>query len=87
MLEKVKIFGIPLHRVGTAELQDFIVNAVEKKIRARIYYLNLHGAVLGGKWVWYANLFRQADLVFCDGDGIRWGLKILGKLIDKIIEI
>ena len=71
--------GLPLHPLEEQEFLDFIGKCVREKRKASALYLNIHGAVLALNHPWLFEFYRQVDLVFCDGDGIRLGLKLLGQ--------
>ena len=74
------LLGLPFHRVGADEIHAFIDQIIFWDEKAVLLNLNIHGVYLALKNKWYYEMIRNAQLVFCDGDGVRWGLKILGSL-------
>jgi N-acetylglucosaminyldiphosphoundecaprenol N-acetyl-beta-D-mannosaminyltransferase len=47
--------------------------------KAAILNLNIHAVCLALTNNVMRHSINHADLVFCDGDGVRWGLRILGQ--------
>ena len=45
-----------------------------------ILHLNVHCVNLCQKYRWFRDVINKAHLVFCDGDGVRWGARMLGLL-------
>lgn len=76
---RTKILGLNLHPVGVAQVHAFIEETVRSGKKASILNLNIHCVCLAQREKWLADFINQAALVFCDGDGVRWGLKILGR--------
>lgn len=73
------VLGVGVHPVGSAGILELIAAAVGSSRRAVVPHLNVHGSNLAGKHDWLREFFNHSQLVFCDGDGVRWGLKILGE--------
>lgn len=73
----IDFLGLQLHPVSESEVYAFIENVVGRGERALVVYLNIHGVNLGLRHPWFEDLINQAQLVFCDGDGVRWGARLL----------
>ncbi len=71
------LLGIPFHRMGSKKIKDAIQQTIESNEKAIFLNLNIHGMVKALEHPWMHNFLRQAHIVFCDGDGVRWGLRIL----------
>ncbi|MBI3307416.1 MAG: WecB/TagA/CpsF family glycosyltransferase [Candidatus Omnitrophica bacterium] len=79
------ILGLKLHQISAGELQDFMDESLQTARKAVILYLNIHGVCLALEHQKMSHLINRAEIVFCDGNGIGWGLKILGQPVpDKI---
>ncbi|MFA6601085.1 MAG: WecB/TagA/CpsF family glycosyltransferase [Candidatus Omnitrophota bacterium] len=78
-MKTLKLLGITLHDVTVDELHGFIGRKIEAREKAVIPYLNIHAANLACAQPWLRDYFNRAALVICDGDGIRWGLRLLGQ--------
>jgi N-acetylglucosaminyldiphosphoundecaprenol N-acetyl-beta-D-mannosaminyltransferase len=74
----IDLIGLPLHRVGVRELHAFISKTIESRSKALILNLNIHCACLAWKQPWLREFLHKSQLVFCDGDGVRWGARLLG---------
>lgn len=72
------ILGIPVDHVTVEQIFSFTKRVISENRKGIVLYLNIHGANLARRHRWFLKLYREADLVYCDGDGIRWGLKLLG---------
>lgn len=71
------VLGIPVHPVGVQEVHGYIDSVIGQKKQALILNVNIHCVNLALENPWLFRLLRGAQLVFCDGDGVRWGLKLL----------
>lgn len=72
------LMGIPVSSVGGPQILDFMATVIAENRRAVILHVNICGANLAARHPWLKQYFKQAELVFCDGDGVRLGLWILG---------
>jgi N-acetylglucosaminyldiphosphoundecaprenol N-acetyl-beta-D-mannosaminyltransferase len=55
-----------------------MVRAVSRAVQAVILHVNVNGFNLALQLPWMREFYNSVPLVFCDGDGIRWGLRSLG---------
>jgi len=74
----LEILGVKLHRVGSFQLHDFIRQCVREGTKGLVFNVNVHCMVLAWKNEWVRNALNQAHVVYCDGDGVRWGAAVLG---------
>lgn len=72
------LMGLPIHPVDPGDVRAFIVDRISQKGKAVVLHSNIQGALLALKHPWLYEFNKQAHLVFCDSDGVRWGLKLLG---------
>jgi len=77
---EMKLLGLPMNRAGLAEVHGFIRQVIEHGEKAVVLNLNVYCVNLALKHAWLREFIQQAQLVFCDGDGVRWGLKLRGYL-------
>lgn len=75
----LKILGLNLHQVTMRDVHDYIEKTVRERRKALVLNLNIHCVCLALKEPWLPGFINGAELVFCDGDGVRWGLKLLGQ--------
>jgi len=59
-------------------LHQYIERVISRGEKALVLNLNVHCVNLALRHAWLADFLNQAQLVFCDGDGVRLGLRILG---------
>jgi N-acetylglucosaminyldiphosphoundecaprenol N-acetyl-beta-D-mannosaminyltransferase len=74
----VELMDIPVHPAGSSQILDYMRGVIVQQRQAVILHINVYGANLAARHPWLKKFFSEAQLVFCDGDGIRWGLRILG---------
>lgn len=72
------VLELPLHLVDEVELLNYIGETIRQKKQAVIPTLNIHASNFSFKYPWFREFFKKAHLVYCDSDGVRWGLRILG---------
>jgi N-acetylglucosaminyldiphosphoundecaprenol N-acetyl-beta-D-mannosaminyltransferase len=83
--ERVIVDGIPVDPLTVAELHAYILETIRLSRRARVLNVNAHGLNLAADDAAYANTLRRAEIVFCDGTGVRLGAWILGKHLPQRI--
>jgi N-acetylglucosaminyldiphosphoundecaprenol N-acetyl-beta-D-mannosaminyltransferase len=74
----MEIFGLPIHRVGVEQVHAFIAEVITRNEKAIALNLNVFCMNLAFEHRWLHDFIRSVHLVFCDGDGVRMGLRILG---------
>ena len=74
----LRLMGLPLHGVGVEEVHAFIARVIHGRRKALVLNLNIHCANLAFRHPWLRGFLEEAELVFCDGDGVRWGVRLLG---------
>jgi N-acetylglucosaminyldiphosphoundecaprenol N-acetyl-beta-D-mannosaminyltransferase len=74
----VELLGIHVHDVTSTGVLDYMEAVIRGGRQAVILHANAFAANLAGRHEWMRAALRNAQMVFCDGDGIRWGCRILG---------
>jgi N-acetylglucosaminyldiphosphoundecaprenol N-acetyl-beta-D-mannosaminyltransferase len=74
----MELLGLPFHRVGVQEVLAFIEETIARNQKAIALNLNVYCMNLARKHRWLHEFIQRAHLVFCDGDGVRLGLKLSG---------
>jgi len=74
----MELLGLPMHRVGVEQVLAFIEDIVEKNQKAIALNLNIYCVNLALKYRWLYEFIQSVHLVFCDGDGVRLGLRLSG---------
>jgi N-acetylglucosaminyldiphosphoundecaprenol N-acetyl-beta-D-mannosaminyltransferase len=81
--KRVSILGVPVDCVTRAELIERAAALSKSGSRHRILYVNIHAlnTALGSPA--HLAALRKADLVYCDGSGVKLGAALLGKKIPE----
>jgi N-acetylglucosaminyldiphosphoundecaprenol N-acetyl-beta-D-mannosaminyltransferase len=75
--DPVRFLGIPIHPVSPSQVVRFLIQWGREDTFRRVCYVNVNTMNLAH---WSGDLRRyleKADLVFCDGFGVKWMAKIL----------
>lgn len=73
------IDGLPVHPLRRAELIALLGDAVARREPLTVFYANIHAANLAQRDQAFRAAYAAADLVFCDGQGLRLGAALLGQ--------
>jgi N-acetylglucosaminyldiphosphoundecaprenol N-acetyl-beta-D-mannosaminyltransferase len=77
----VSIFGTKLSQLSRAGLLDAVGRAAGTEGRARFLYLNVHAANLAYELPWLRTVYNTSEYVVCDGFGVKWGARLLGRRV------
>jgi N-acetylglucosaminyldiphosphoundecaprenol N-acetyl-beta-D-mannosaminyltransferase len=73
----LKFMDVPIHPVNSAQLVETIVQwGKERKLR-RVYNVNVHAMNIAQEQPDFRRYLQTADLVFCDGYGVKWLARLL----------
>lgn len=77
-LDPVNILGVHVHRLGMTDLIQAVVQRAKSGARSTVLYANVHvlNTAYGDEGL--QRILNQADLVYCDGAGVRLGARLLG---------
>jgi N-acetylglucosaminyldiphosphoundecaprenol N-acetyl-beta-D-mannosaminyltransferase len=68
-------------RIDTLRLPDLlraVYGAVRESTHVSVMYVNVHTVNLAHRHAYFRDLLRAADIVYCDGTGVRLGARLLG---------
>lgn len=85
MLSKIDVLSIKIDPITVNDLHKKIEEIIEKGRKGLILHVNIHCLNLSYKEVWLRDFLNSAEIVVCDGDGVRWGAKMLGQYIPQRI--
>ena len=71
-MDSVKILGLRVDVYSKNEILDVIGQTVESKQKKIFLYLNAHASNFAAKYSWLNELYDKADVVYADGQGIRF---------------
>lgn len=72
-----RVLGLRVDDVPVPELLDRIVSAIERDERLLVLNANAHMVLLARSQGWLREMFETADVVFCDGAGVQFALRLL----------
>lgn len=76
-----RLLDVPIHPVSPDELVAVIAAWGAGTRQRRVYNVNVHAMNLAHEHADFKRYLQQADLVFCDGFGVKWGAKLAGASI------
>jgi len=72
------VLGVPVDGVTLPQLLEALLGDAESDRRATVLHANVHGINLAQEHRWLKESYRSADLVYCDGFGVRLAARMLG---------
>jgi N-acetylglucosaminyldiphosphoundecaprenol N-acetyl-beta-D-mannosaminyltransferase len=77
--DRVQLLGLPVHVHDLTTLLDSVEAMITSGGRYTVCYANVHTLNQALELPDVAEFMRQADLVYCDGQGVRLGAALLGQ--------
>ena len=81
------ILGVLVDPLTVASLNERVEGLLENHSRAFIAYMHVHGINLAYNDATLADFFNRAAIVYCDGEGVRLGGRLLGRHIPERIAL
>jgi len=79
MAAAVTVLGVPIHAVTWVELRDRVLAAIATRERTTVMYANVHVLNTAHGEPELVTALRGADIVYCDGEGVRVAARIAGE--------
>ena len=76
---------MPVQALTWPVLRDEIIRRIEAGLRSSVMYANVHVINTAQRVPELRAILRAADVVYCDGDGVRLGARILGEHLPERI--
>lgn len=86
-MPKVDILGVHVDAIDKAGLEDAITNYVRGEAKAVIAYANIHAINLARKDMEFRKFLNGSSLLYCDGEGVRVGARILGSTLPPRVAL
>ncbi len=83
----VDILGIPVTALKRQELTQRFSDLLRSNVRGCVSNANIHAMNLAEEYPWFKQFQQKALLVFCDGEGVRLGARLLGHHIPERITL
>lgn len=77
--QSVNVLGVSIDKCNTQALNNKLKAHILTGKKALAISVNVHFLMLGFQHQWMRELANNADIVFCDGFGVRLGAAILGQ--------
>lgn len=74
----VTLLDVPIHPISIDQLVDLLIDWGAGDQLRRVFYVNVHAMNLAHEDAAFRHRLQDADLVFCDGHGVRLGARLLG---------
>ena len=76
--KRCALLGVPVDGLTVRELNESILELVRRRRHALVLNVNVHALNLAVERPWFADLLRRAEIVFCDGAGVRLAALLKG---------
>lgn len=77
-MSRVDILGVGVDKIDTGGLETAIMDCVAGGRKEVFAYANVHAVNIAGKDDKFREFLNRAHIVYCDGEGIRLGARVLG---------
>lgn len=84
---RVNLLGVSIDPLTAASLNERAEKILENGSRSIAAYVHVHGINLARADQVLASFYRRAEIVYCDGEGVRLGARILGYRIPERIAL
>ena len=74
----VDVLGVRVHTLSLEDVIGHILRTVDEGNRAIVAYANVHAINLAFGHAEFRGFLNSADVVFCDGQGLRLGARLAG---------
>jgi N-acetylglucosaminyldiphosphoundecaprenol N-acetyl-beta-D-mannosaminyltransferase len=82
----LKVAGVRVDAVSQIELQNEITRIIRNGEKKYLPNVNIHAINIAGRDGKFREFINQSPLVYCDGEGVRLGARLLGvKLPPRIV--
>jgi N-acetylglucosaminyldiphosphoundecaprenol N-acetyl-beta-D-mannosaminyltransferase len=77
-VDSVTFLGVRIDTVRLPQLLSVVLDAVRASIPVKVHYVNVHTVNLAHAHEDFRHILNAADIVYCDGTGVRFGARLLG---------
>jgi N-acetylglucosaminyldiphosphoundecaprenol N-acetyl-beta-D-mannosaminyltransferase len=76
--EAIELLGVRIHTLSVDALLDTMAQTILARRKALVANVNVHAMNLAYQLPWFRTFLNSADIVFCDGFGVKWGARLVG---------
>ena len=80
-MPKVNILGVQVDVIDTHGLRRAITESVRQQRKDVYTYVNVHAINIACKDSGFRDFLNESHIVYCDGEGVRLGARILGHFL------
>lgn len=78
-MSAARVLGVDVDGISLSELLDRVADAISARRRLLVTYANVHVLNQAADDDALRGFLERADIVFCDGNGVRLGARLLGQ--------
>jgi N-acetylglucosaminyldiphosphoundecaprenol N-acetyl-beta-D-mannosaminyltransferase len=78
-----EILGVRVHHVDRATLEKEILEEARNGQPKVFLYANVHAINTAQRDARFRNILNRSSVTYCDGEGVRWGARLLGGHLPK----
>ena len=86
-MPKVDILGVRVDVISKTEIESAITEYARNRRNAVVAYANIHAINIAHRDVGFRDFLNQAALLYCDGEGVRLGARILGSTLPPRVAL
>lgn len=75
---RTRLLGIPIDQLRVGQLLQTAISAAQNSTTITIVYVNIHCCNMAASDRAYAEILNDADIVYCDGTGVRIAAALAG---------
>ena len=83
----INLLGVRVDDLTGDELLLYVERAVRHGEKRIFAYLTIHGINLAQKIPWFKGFLQRSDIAYADGEGVRWGVRVLGESLSPRIPL
>jgi len=87
LIQSINILNVRVDILTRLQLKTLILHYIEAKRRGWFTYINVHTIDVANKLPWFKKFLDQSLISYCDGEGVRFGARLLGKHIPERITL
>lgn len=72
------IFDVPIRKITVPDLNNQIGSFVMQQKKVLILHANVYGLNIAYEQEWFSSFLQSAEMVFCDGAGVRLAARLMG---------
>jgi N-acetylglucosaminyldiphosphoundecaprenol N-acetyl-beta-D-mannosaminyltransferase len=84
---RVNLLGVSIDPLTATSLNERVEKILQNGSKCTAAYVHVHGINLAYDDRTLANFFNNAEITYCDGEGVRLGAKLLGHRIPERIAL